>query len=146
MKKLIYGDIATPVTLVKPQVASAGDVTGEIVDRIGYYDGIAFLQVGAATGAPTTQSATLTIYSGEADDGSDMTVYKKVDGLGGGNYATTALTTDNEAQAIDIDLAGAGRYVRATVAVAFTGGTAPKQQIAATLVLGQNTAPIIQNN
>jgi hypothetical protein len=146
MRKLIYGDIATPKILVAPQNASAGTVNGVVIDRIGYYDAIAHLSCGATTGAPTAQSAKLTIYHGELEDGSDMTVYNAVEGLGGGAYETGVVASDNIGTWIDVDLAGAKRYIRGVVTVAFTGGTTPKQLVAATLILGQNTAPITQSN
>jgi hypothetical protein len=127
---------ATTTTLVAPVTTGAATVDGVVIDRLTFHDAIAHFSVGVASGAPTAQSHKITIYHGDASDGSDLVAFalpRYMDATG--NYEAT-LTADGTGKSIDINLAGAKRYISAKIVTSFTGGTSPKQTVSATLVKG----------
>lgn len=120
---------------IAPVAFAAGNSNGIVIDRMGFYDAIVHLKVGAAAGAPTAQGVSLKIQTGDAPDGSDMS-----DVTG----ATIAALTANNAEArLNLDLNGFKRYFRVVPTVAFTGGSSPTIPVAVTLALGNaNSLPV----
>lgn len=112
---------------ISPQDSAAATINGASIDRLGFDSCVLHHTCGAASGTPTSFTAASKLQ--DSDDGStgwaDLT----------GAAATTLAADDTEAQK-DIDLTGAKRYIRVVETVAFVGGTSPKVEVAATVVLG----------
>lgn len=93
--------------------ASAGN--GIVIDRKGYRTALMGLAVATVA---TSSSIVAKIQHGSASDGSDMEDYNPNDA----DITTDTLTASNTNSFVDIDLAGAKRYIRV---VTSTTGTAP---------------------
>lgn len=93
--------------------ASAGN--GIVIDRLGYRTALMGLAV--ATVAESS-SIVAKIQHGDASNGSDMEDYNPNDA----DITTATLNTSNTNSFVDVDLAGAKRYIRV---VTSTTGTAP---------------------
>jgi hypothetical protein len=111
---------------IDPLDNSAGTRTGPVIDRLAYQSCSLFGHTGAASGTPSTQSVTYTLQHGAAADGSDMADYA----------SAAAITTDSAGAELDVDLGPCKQYVRVKEVVAFTAGTSPKIEGAATLTFG----------
>jgi hypothetical protein len=84
---------------------------------------------GLSEGAPTTQSVAFSLQSSASDSGG----WEDVAG------STVTLVADAAAGEVDVRLTKLPEthgYVRVKVVVAFTGGTSPKQLVAAVVALG----------
>jgi len=111
-----------------PSVLTAGTDYGDAFT----YDGAKSLTLtvatGAATGSPTEQTSTVSLQS--SADGAEWSDVAD---------STVALTGDEKAGEVDVNLtalpAGHGK-LRAKVVTAFTGGSSPKQSVAAIVTLG----------
>ena len=112
---------------INPQDSAAATINGGAIDRQDFDSCVLHAAAGAATGAPTAQTV-------------DAKLQDSPDGTSGwadiAGAAITQITADNAQAEVDIDLSGAKRYIRAIVAVGFTGGTTPTIPVAATVVLG----------
>jgi hypothetical protein len=124
------GETAKLTSAIVPGLFSAGDLTPIIIDRMGFYDAIVLLKVGAATGTPTAQGVSLKVYTGDVADGTDATTEVSGDGI-------AALTTDNAEAEKNLDLNSYHRYIKIVPTVAFTAGTTPKIPVAVTVALGR---------
>ena len=113
-----------------PATQSAGTVNGDIIERLGFFDGVTFLSVGVASGAPSAQGVALKVQHGDAADGSDMA------DVTGATIA--ALTADNTTGELDLDLNSFKRYLRVVATITFTGGTAPKIPVSVSIALGNS--------
>lgn len=122
------GESTKVIAGIAPKAQPAGDVNGNVIDRLGFFDAVVHLAVGAATGTPTAQGAALKLQTGDAADGSDMA---DVDGV-----PIAALTADNTQSQLNVDLNPLKRYIRAVVTTSFTGGTSPTLPVAVTVALG----------
>ena len=114
------------VGTVKPaNTAGAAAGNGLVIERSNYRS--AFVHLAVATVA-SSSSIVAKIQTGDSSDGSDMADYKP----DGTNVATTAtLNASNTDTTLDVDLAGASKYVRIVTTVT---GTAPSFQ--ASVILG----------
>lgn len=114
------------VGTVKPaNTAGAAVGNGLVIERSNYRS--AFVHLAVATVAASS-SIVAKVQTGDLSDGSDMADYKP----DGTNVATTAtLNTSNTDTTLDVDLAGAKKYIRI---VTTSSGTAPSFQ--STVVLG----------
>lgn len=148
------------VPAIAPQAnQSAGTITGSVIDRVAatpaqpsnvvaytavndaagiYGSAVVCVNTGACTGTPDAQSTTFKVQHGTKSDGSDMadvpaTAY--IDS-NGSSAAVPAIVADNSAANISVNLEGLGRYIRVVATLAFTGGTTPKQFVAASAALG----------
>jgi len=122
-------DAIKPAISVRSQSASAGTVNGSSVDTKGYNSAMVNCDVGAASGAPTTQSVTFKVQ--ESSDGSTWT---DVSGA-----TTSAITADNKSAQIRVEGLGTSRsrYLRVVATVSFTGGTSPAIPISSAILLGR---------
>jgi len=111
---------------IAPQAAAAGTVNGVTIDRLGFESCVVHVSTGAVSGEPTAQTVDVKL-----QDSADGTTWADLPGA----VVSQITAGDAEAEA-DIDLRGARRYIRAVATVAFTGGTTPNIQLAATVVLG----------
>jgi hypothetical protein len=128
--------------------AGTGDntaVTGDIIDRAAYSNPLsmslvlAFTAVLAAT--KTLTFKTVKIQSGAASDGSDMADFAVLETTGT-VFATGAGTIDGQAE-YDVDLAGAGRYIRVLFTPDLSNTATDTATVAAVVVLGgADTLPI----
>lgn len=119
---------------IKPQSTTAATINGPAIDRVGKYSCVLQGSCGDATGSPSAQSVTHKLQH-SADGSTGWTDLA--------DAAAAALTANDTAVEVDVDLSGALRYIRAVAVVAFTAGTSPAIPIAATVVLGgSDTLPI----
>ncbi len=134
LKKL--PELAQGVLGIAPISTVAATVDGPTIDRLaapqqGFEAAKLTGTVGAASGTPTTQSV---VY--QLRDSPDDITYADF------GAAIPAMTTDDAADSVNLDLAGADRYLQVRAVVSFTGGTAPEQVIGAVLtMLGPSEAP-----
>lgn len=121
-------------TLIRPQSASAGTVTGLAIDRSDYASAVIHVDLGASTGSPTAIDVDVSLE--ESADNSNWSAVSTI---------LPNLSTANSTSTFDIDLTGRKKYVRIKAAVAFTGGTTPAIQLGAVIVLGgrfDNNLPV----
>jgi len=110
-----------------PQAAAGGAINGAAIDRMGFQSAVLHGRTGAATGTPTAQTYDLKLQ--DSADGS--TGWTDIAGA-----AITQITAvDSEAE-VNVNLAGAKKYIRAVGTVTLTGGTTPTLQVASAVVLG----------
>ncbi len=108
--------------------ASAGEtINGAAIDRKDFQSCVLHARSGAVSGAPTTVTY-------------DVRLQESADGVAGwtdipGAAIAQIAAADTEKH-VDVNLAGAKRYIRAVAVIAFTGGTAPTLVVAATVALG----------
>lgn len=121
---------------IAPAAQAAGDANGTVIDRLGFWDAIIHLNVGAATGTPTAQGVALKLQHGTKSDGTDM-----VDVIGA---TIAALDADNKEAVLGVNLNPLKQYIRAVVTTTFTAGTTPKIPVAVTVALGgANVQPVV---
>lgn len=130
MRKTLLETVKPLKGLIKAAQA-AGTVNGAVIDRDGFRDAVVHLGVGAASGAPTATKVTLKIQHGDAADGSDA-----VDAVIANVTTVSGEVGANGETYLNLDLLGFKRYIRPVAVVAFTGGTSPAVDVAATVVLG----------
>ena len=121
-------------TGIDPANASAGTTNGAAIDRRGFLSCVLHHAAGAATGAPSAQTA-------------DAKLQDSADGSGGwadlSGAAAVQLTADDAEDELDIDLSAAKEFIRVVSVVGFTDGTSPAIPVAATVVLGgSDTEPV----
>lgn len=135
MKKKLIEQAKTVVGLYPDDQVAAAAVNGVVIDRLGFNEAIVNLMVGAASGSPSAQGVSLKMQTGDQADGSDMA------DVSGATIA--ALDGNNETASLNFDLAECKRYIRAVVAVTFTGGTTPSIPVAVAVTLGgAETEPV----
>lgn len=127
------GSEVKTLTAIMPQVASgeATAINGPDIDRRGYQSAVVACQLGNASGTPTRFGATFKVQhkSGEsawADVASQSYT-----------FSGETVATMNNIGEIDIDLRGCGEYVRCVATPTFTGGSSPKIELGAVIVLGE---------
>lgn len=124
---------------VRPQSASAGTINGVAIDRAAHYMPLSCVlhtSAGAVSGAPSTTSVQSKIQ--HSADNSTWADYTDPDT--GTTAQAAALTAQNTANSLSVDLINANRYIRAVTVVAFTGGTSPAALVATGIVLGGEAA------
>jgi len=121
------GKYIKPVAGFSPQASDGtAAIEGPAIDRTGFLSAVLHGRTGAVTGAPTAQTYDLKLQ--ESADGSTWTDIP-------GAAITQITAADTEAD-VNVNLAGAEKYIRAVGTVTFTGGTTPTLQVAATVILG----------
>jgi len=114
------------VRAIAPQVSSGGNITGATIDRSDFYSATLFVDVGTASGSPT--SLTVDCKLQESDDG---TTFADIQGA-----TISQITAANKQAELDINLNGRKKYIRAVATVAFSGGTSPTVPVSAVVVQG----------
>lgn len=110
-------------------------IVGTTIDRLSYLDAYVLLNFAASTGTPTTALAAVTVYHGDASNMSDEALLCTCD-------AALNIKAAGKAD-YPIDLTGAKRYIRVKLDTTYVDGTAPKNIIAASAVLGnKNIEPV----
>jgi len=130
MKGMRVTDIGSYIKALagfSPQAAAAGTINGAAIDRAGFQSAVLHGRTGAVTGTPTAQTYDLKLQ--ESADGS--TGWTDIAGA-----AIAQIAAANTEAEVNVNLAGAKRYIRVVGTVTFTGGTTPTLQVASTLVLG----------
>lgn len=117
---------------VAPIFSAAATINGPAIDRLGYGSCVLAVQTGLDTGTPTTRSVIAKVQ--HSDDGS--TNWTDLAVPVGGSFATSAITAVSSVAEVDVNLAGAKRYIRSVVTVAFTGGSSPTVGVASVVTLG----------
>lgn len=115
-----------------PKANGAGTRQGAVIDRAD--SSLAYAQscvlvahVGAATGAPDSFTYDVKLQHGALADGSDMADFD-----GGAIPQVTAAGLVE----LDVDLAGAKRYIRVVETVALSGGSSPSLPAGVAVVFG----------
>lgn len=111
-----------------PFLISASTDYGDAFTYVGSQSAVLTAATGAATGSPTEQTVTVSLQS--SADGSTWTDVPDT---------AVALTGDEKSGEVDINLAlitSGHDKLRVKVVVALTGGTSPKQSVAAIVTLG----------
>lgn len=122
------GKYIKPVAGFSPQASDGvAAIEGPAIDRTGFLSAVLHGRTGAVAGAPTAQTYDLKLQ--ESADGS--TGWTDIPGA-----AITQITTADAEADVNVNLAGAKKYIRAVGTVTFTGGTTPTLQVAATVILG----------
>lgn len=110
---------------IAPQDASAGTVNGVGVDRGSNESCMLAPVLGAVSGSPSSFSVTVTLEHADTQGGSYT------------QFGTEEVVLDSadSAAKLGFNLSGAKKFVRASAAVAFTGGTTPSVLMSVPLVL-----------
>jgi hypothetical protein len=115
---------------ISPQLQTGnGTITGTLRDRQGHQSLRVLCELGAVTGTPDATSVVFTVEQTADASGSPDTP-AAITG------ATVTLTAENTQGVIDVDLDGVERYVRVKSVTTFTGGSSPKVQVSAPIILG----------
>lgn len=122
--------------------------SGDAIDREGYLSAVLGVSLGAATGAPTGITVKVTFTECDTEDGSYTPVADKLVVPGKTTDDTGAVTIEadpagSELHNIDIDLVGCKQFIKATVAVEYTGGASPSCTATCAIALGdKNVQPV----
>lgn len=121
-------EIKTAIGVV-PANREAGEVKGSAIDRLGFNSCVLVGVTGALESNPSVHSTTVKLQHSDTTTDGDFS-----DVTGGG---VTAIAAVNTAKRKSINLKPLKRYVRAVLTVGeFTGGTTPKINCAALVLLG----------
>ncbi|ATB41138.1 hypothetical protein CYFUS_006600 [Cystobacter fuscus] len=120
-----------------PSLLSAGTDYGDAFSVVGARSCMLTVSTGAATGTPATQKATVSLES--APPGASPT-WVTVEN------STVDLTADETSDEVDLNLTrlpSGHTQLRCKVVTVFTGGSSPKQYVAASVTLGGfSTLPV----
>lgn len=125
---LFYQEIGTV-----PAASAAGAVTGSAIDRQGHYSCKLMAATGASTGTPTSFTLDAKIQHCDTSGG---TYADYTDPATGVAAAITAITAVNSKAEVDVNLAGAKRYLKVVTTAAFVGGSTPTIANSVALALG----------
>lgn len=132
--KIFSNDVSAHAQVV-PAALAAGTTSGTGFDlqaaNKGFTGGKAVISLGAVTGSPSAYTVQLKV-----EDSANNSSWATAED-GEGNPFAIADLEDSKIYTIDnIDIGRLRRYVRLSVIVTFTGGTTPKIQACAVLLLG----------
>lgn len=122
--------------------------SGDAIDREGYLSAVLGVSLGAATGTPTGITVKVTFTECDTESGSYTPVADKLVVPGKTTDGTGAVTIEadpagSELHNIDIDLVGCKQFIKATVAVECTGGSATSCTATCAIALGdKNVQPV----
>ena len=122
--KLDLGNKLVTTLSIAGQTTTAATVVGTGVDRRGYEFGVALFTTGFTVGSPNGITVTCTVE--DSADNSTFAAY--------GSYSVL-ITATNVMKRINMDLNGAKRYIRPSMAVGFVGGSTPTVHLKAITVL-----------
>lgn len=125
--------IGTPVI-----ASAAATVNGAAIDREGHQSCVLLCQGGAATGSPSGQTANFKIQH-DAVSGGSYADYTPPQGGQVGAAAAAAIaeqSADDFLVKLDVNLAGAKRYIRVVSVVTLAGGSSPLWPISSAILLG----------
>lgn len=120
----------------------------DAIDREGYLSAVLGVSLGAATGIPTGITVKVTFTECDTEGGSYTPVADKLVVPGKTTDDTGAVTIEadpagSELHNIDIDLVGCKQFIKATVAVEYTGGSSPSCTATCAIALGdKNVQPV----
>ena len=122
-----------------PAFADDGStVNGAAIDREGHQSCALLAQGGAATGAPSAQTADFKIED-SADGSTGWADYITPQSGQVGAPAAAAIaqqTADDFLVKLDVNLAGAKKFIRVTSVVVLTAGTSPTWPVSSAVLLG----------
>lgn len=122
--------------------------SGDAIDREGYLSAVLGVSLGAATGTTTGITVKVTFTECDTEGGSYTPVSDKLVVPGKTTDDTGAVTIEadpagRELHNIDIDLVGCKQFIKATVAVECTDGSAPSCTATCAIALGdKNVQPV----
>ncbi len=122
-----------------PAIASAAaTVNGTGIDREGHQSCVLLAQGGAATGAPTAQTANFKIQDSDAVGGTYADYTTPQSGQVGSAAAAAIVeqTADDFLVKLDVNLAGAKQFIRVVSVVTLTAGTSPLWPISSAVLFG----------
>ena len=113
-------------------------VNGTGIDREGHQSCVLLCQGGAATGSPTGQTANFKIQHDAAVGGSyaDYTTPQSGQVGAAAAAAIAEQSADDFLVKLDVNLAGAKRFIRVVSVVALTGGSSPTWPVSSAVLLG----------
>lgn len=123
-------DVGAEVKVVagfSPRASAGETINGAAIDRKDFQSCVLHARSGAVSGSPTTVAYDAKLQ--ESADGS--TGWTDIPGA-----AISQIAAADTEKHVDVNLAGAKRYIRVVAVIAFTGGTSPTLGVAATVVLG----------
>ncbi len=112
---------------VSPQALAAGDATGVVIDRKGFYGAVFTVLAGVDSGTPTSFTLDAKIQECDTSGGT----YTDVSGA-----TLTTITTEDTGGEINVDLNSLQRYVKVIITSAFVDGTTPAILTGASYTLG----------
>lgn len=132
------GPLVKCVTGIPPTAPAAGTVTAANyttgVDRTGFTHVLVEVEVGAVTGAPSTQTLDVKVQHSDTVGGS-YTDWVPVTGVAASG-AVAQITAVSTRKRKTIDLKGAKQFIRLSATTAFTGGSSPTLFQSASLIFG----------
>jgi hypothetical protein len=127
------GGFISPREGIPPADYTAGATNGTGIDRTGYLSCTIFAQTGVASGSPSAQTVNVKL-----QDSADNSTFADVTG-----QALTEISADSTTGQLDVDLGTLKQYIRLVSTVAFTGGSTPAWDVAASVILGgSDTLPV----
>lgn len=115
-----------------PLAQTAATVVGAAIDRLGFDNLVLDVEVGAATGAPTSFTCDVKVQHCDTSGGT----YADWQPLGTAISGAVATITATGRKRKTVDLKGAKRYLKVSNTVAFVGGASPTLPNAAVVLLG----------
>lgn len=123
-------DAIRSIVSVRPVASTGATHNGVAVDTLGYNSGMAVIEIGAATGAPTSLTVDAKVQESDTSGGT----YTDVSGA-----AITQQTAGSKSAQIRVEGLGTSRkrFLRLVVTTAFVGGTSPTIPVVGTIQLGR---------
>lgn len=125
MKRVLHSNATVKNGLVAVQAATK---TGEVIDRFNFRDAIVHGLVTNVTGTPTATEVTFKVQHSDTDVTGDFK-----DAVIQGHATSVVINSEGE---LHLNLDGFKQYIRIVATANFTGGTSPKADLVATVVLG----------
>jgi hypothetical protein len=125
---------------IKTQVASGESVAinGYQIDKLGFESAIFAVQLGDTTGTPTTFGAVFKVQESSGETAAAIaTNWADVSGASITFSGESVANQGRLSGEINVDLKPLGRYVRAVAKPNFNGGSSPKVNLGAIVVLGE---------
>ena len=125
---------------IKSQVASGESVAinGYQIDRSGFESAIVAVQIGDTTGTPTTFGAVFKVQESSGETAAAInTNWADVSGMSITFSGETVANQGRLSGEINLDLKPLGKYIRCVATPNFNGGSGPKVNLGAVVVLGE---------
>lgn len=122
-------DVTNSLAAIPPQDNDGTLINGIAIDRRGAASALVAFASAAASGAPDTAVALITVEHCDVTTAGSFVAFKTL---------SAALNVDPTGQDVEymVDVSGAKRYIRVSCDITYTGGTTPKNLVCAQVVLG----------
>jgi hypothetical protein len=130
-RQQVFGgkDVTNSLGAIPPQATTGTLINGIAIDRRGANSALVVVETVAATGAPDTALALITIEHCDVTTAGSFVAFKTL---------TAALDVDAAGKYMEymVNLDGAKRYIRVSIDTTYTGGTTPGNIVCSHVVLG----------